>query len=669
MIEFRPPTSHPRDTAVKAAVDVFTQPMANTDPGQQVSTVVDDIQAWMDAERGSGGRTVEAGHVRYSVLAVLVAFYLLVSAKRPVSQAEAMRVLLYEMSSAQRAMVGMTADLAGCRIQAVIDSFTAATDEDALARIAHDPAVRRVHTMEYARFAKYFTAMSTAFDPSPFSKTDTLTRTEKVAAREHIRDHRKKKGTTTSATAAGEQALGRRRHRAKMTNALRNAVLADPSHPDRRIDDATVERNTTRLHEVMNKIVAASGLEAPIDGYGGDIAVDETIWITLRARAGHGTAADKLISADPDAFYWPGKNLDDSDEERGFGYGITPAIRQPRPYARTIPPIAVGIHIGRPTGGRTEPVRTAITHADRHGLTGTTRSRTVVADMGFTMKDEWLAMLHDLGYRTCADMPTNWNTDLSIDDVDAHGQPAIGPRIISGAIRCPGAHGLPKSAAPTPHNEQQGPETAEQVLDRHRKTAVLDALAMPVKEGLRPVKTGTRGRPREGSGCTDWAITVQCPAALGLVNCPLVLRADGLRDPDKPDVPTPPTASSPELLPRACRQDHVTYRLDNTTAKKLQPYTYGSFQWADMYRSLRSANERFHSQWKARSSGGVSHQWVQMRGIAKIGLLVAISTAVTNRNLIEDHRTKQIGPDGKAKFGPREEMRRQRQRIIKGYTH
>ena len=103
-----------------------------------------------------------------------------------------------------------------------------------------------------------------------------------------------------------------------------------------------------------------------------------------------------------------------------------------------------------------------------------------------------------------------------------------------------------------PHNEASGPESDDDIIERHRRVTLLDALAMPVKDGPRPDKSASKGRPRAAESPTTWPVTVQCPAALGIVNCPLVKRADGLRDPNIPDVPDPPEVRDPSLLPRSC---------------------------------------------------------------------------------------------------------------------
>ncbi len=644
------------DEAVNTAVSLFLTPMATADPDVPATHMVADIERWMAEDRGSGGRGEDPTTIRYSVLALLVAFYLLIRQAQKVSLAGALQVLLFELTPDQRQRLGMTADLAGTRAETIL----LADDPDA--STADQLAGRQARSREYARLAKFSSAVFAAIDPSVFYKADTLTQSERkeVHADARVARQRGEKRPTTN-----------RRSRTKMTNKMRKAILADPQHPDRRIDEATSQRNHQRLLDTMNKVVAAAAKEAPMGDWAGDLATDETIVITLPRRYGHGTREDLLISSDPDAYYWRGKASDDDatqaeGDDIGFGYGITFLVRVGRPYERRIPEVALGIHIGRPTGGRTEPVRAAHVRAERHGLMRDKRQRRLIADRGYTKLDDWLPFLHEHRYQPVQDYPKSWSNDIDIADIDEKGDPALaGPHLIAGQIRCPGATGLTEEQLITPHNETTGPETPEAILDRHRRVTFLDALAMPVKDGLRPLKT-SRGRPKRTPDAEEsWAVSVQCPAALGLVNCRLVERQDGLRNPEVPDVPNPPRASHPSLLPRACRQNHVTYQLPVSHAKRLQPFTWGSHQWADAYSPIRSANERYHSQFKHRNSGGVTEAWIEMRGIAKAGLLFAIATAVTTEHLIGDFRTKHVQPDGTATFGPREELRRRRQQLLR----
>jgi len=653
------------DSAVDKAIAVFTTPLANADPQDDKTSVVDDIQKWMEDERGKGGRKPAPGNIDYSVLAVLVAFYLLIQSSKKVSLAGVLQVLLFETTPEQRQRLGMTSDLAGTRA----DLIATANDEDA--PIVDQLAGRKARDREYARLAKFTAAMFAGFDPSVFHKADTLTRPEKAQSKAE-KAQAKASNTTTDASA-----VTLRRSRAKMTNEQRHAILANAQHPDRRIDDATSERNYERLLDVMNKVVAYAAKRAKDTPWHGDIATDETVLITLPARYRHGTRPELLTSSDPDAYYWPGKrngsskNDDDDDADSGFGYGVTFIVRMGRPYDRRVPEVALGIHIGRPTGGRTEPVRAALERAERHGLLLPSRQRRLIADRGYTGHDDWMPFLLEKDSVPVLDYPATWDQDIPIKDYtaekDAKGKPKVassGPRLIGGRIRCPGAQGLSEKQMVKPHDEKKGEETDEEIIERDKRTRLLDALAMPVKRGLLPLVDRKKDDASQPEVAQTWSITVQCPAALGMVNCPLVEPSEG-RDPTLQDVPNPPSVGHQDLLPRACRQDHVTYHLPLTHAKRLQPFTWGSHAWADAYRPIRSANEQYHSQFKHSNSGGVRESWLEMRGIAKHGLLASISSAVTVANILSNFRTAHVLPDGQTAFHPREAQRRKRHYLLK----
>ena len=444
----------------------------------------------------------------------------------------------------------------------------------------------------------------------------------------------------------------------KLTNKQRDQIRDNPKHAKRRISSETEAIHHQRLLDVTNKIVASSAIAAPTDGYSGDLATDETILLTLTARPGHGTRDELKHSIDPDTNYWRGK--DEKDTEKGFGYGITYIVRVPRPYAKKIPNVVVGMHIGNITGGAVAPVREALTRADRHQLTLNKSDRYFVADRGYTVKNDWAPMCIEEKYKMSCDYSKNFLKDVEIPDTNQSGAPAPGPRIISGKIRCPGATGLHESQMPNTKIPVMGMSVKE-IIKHDRKIRYIDSLAMPIRNGLKKVKSGTSGRPSKTVAPEKWSITVQCPAVLGMVNCINAPQVNGLRTRGIPDVPNPPHPNNPELRPRACMQNSVTYQLDITDIKRLQAETYGSFIQQDIYQTVRSANERNHSQAKDANSGGIiQREWVEVRGIAKVGLLVSLGTAVTTQNLIQSEKTK----DGNTLYGKRETARRKRERIF-----
>jgi hypothetical protein len=601
--------NHVQDAMVDRGITLFTTPLANQDPARTPSTVIEDLLDYQAQTRGVGGRPVAAGSITYSLLAVLVGFYLAMRTNREVSEATAWTIVVHELTGDQRGRLGMTAELTGTRFDVI-----AAGLAPGATRSAKSAGVTATQ-QEYARFAKVFTAAIAPIDPSPFPRDRRLTSIE------------------------------------------RTAIANNTSHPQRRIPLGEVERNRDRMDAIFNKIIAAEARNAPDDGFIGDLATDETIVISHKTRKGIGSRPGKNYSRDPDTKFWSGKH--DGDPERGFAYGITYAIRMGRPYGRPALNIPIGIHVGEATGGRPEAFASAHQYADLHGLTAPNRDRYAIADMGYTIKDSWVPTLLELGYKVNTGYPSNWSTDIEIPDVNAAGNPAPGPHIIGGALLCPGCAGVHASALTVPARGP-APESAKTIIKRQRTIDFLDALRMPIRNGLKRVKSPGGGRPKNGQAVLElWSITNQCPAALGLVNCANAPRADGLITLGVPDVPNPPFPGQPELWPRACTQESVTYRLETKTLKFLQAETHGSYYQEDMYQTMRAANERFHSQLKHPKSGGIADRnWVEIRGIAKRGLLFSIATAVTTGHMIDAFNPDEIPTN------EREIERRRRSKIL-----
>jgi hypothetical protein len=617
-ISHRHPTSMVLQRVINDGIALFTQPFPNLE-GEETS-VIQDIERWQKEARGVGGKNNKKNSIHYTFLGVLVAFYVLMRGTRDVSEAGAWKVLVHELTDVQREQLGMT----GCLAHTRYPLIERALDDDAT-KIERE--LGRIESEKgYARFNKFISDATRGFDPSPYPRIS------------------------------------------KLRNDLREQIKKDPEHPFRRITPETETLHRERLMDVINKIVAGSvPKDMPVE-YSGDIATDETIVITTGKRWGHGSAPEKKHAIDPDTSYWPGKDKKNkNDPEQGFGYGITCVIRMSRPYEKRIPNVVIGLHIGDITGGRTGPFAVALEHAERNCLTKKNRDRYAIGDKAYTKLDDWYPYLIDMEYKINVDYYASWKKDVEIRDATLTGKPAPGPHIISGRIRCPGAAGLHSSAFT--NGDQVTPKMSTGEIIKHaRRVAILDSYAMPVRNGLKRVKSTTSGRPSKKvnqnakTGKPDkWSITVHCPAVLGMVNCMNAPRVDGLRHQGVPDIPNPPHPNNVELRPRACMQNTVTYQLDLVDMKRIQAETWGSFHQMDLYETMRSANERVHSQLKDRGGGGITKRdWVEVRGIAKFGLLASIAIAVTNFNLIQSTRTE----DGETLYSPREMERRRRARIF-----
>ena len=603
-------TSLVDDEAIEWAAGLMETPMPNLDPNLPATSLLEDLQRWKAEEAaGPGGRPPGADSIGYSVLAVVVGLTLLMITNREVSESGAWNLLVHELTPDQRRRLSMTADLTGTRHDVIAAGLApGATGEQKAAASA-------ATQQEYARFAKAFTTAATLFDPSPFPR-------------------------------------GRR-----LGSDERKAIADNPAHPDRSIDNETEQRNHERMMTVTNKISAIAALAAPTDGWLGDVACDETIALSHKKRPGVGTRPGRRWSADSDAGWWNGKSK--HDPYTGFGYGITYVIRMGRPYGGPVIPVPIGIHVGPPTGGRAAAFVDAHRHAEANGLTRQARDRYAVADNGYTQKDEWVGALVDLGYNAVMDYGRGWPNDIVLPDVDAHKRATSGARILNGCIVCPGAAGVHARGTRIPQRVP-APEPAEAIRKRQRTIDLLQAMVMPVRNTLARAKSPKSGRPRaDQQPLQEFTITVQCPATAGLVNCPTLPTASGIPIGGVPTIPFPPFPDQPDLRPRPCRQTFTTYRLDAKQAKHLQSHMHGTWIQEDLYETMRSANERFHSQLKHSKSGGVEdYNWTEVRGIAKRSLLYALATAVTTRNLI---RSSIIDAQVAS---PREIERRRRSKVL-----
>ena len=541
-------------------------------------------------------------------------------------------------------------------------------EADLLGRTSKDPQIQgaglAAHRAESDRVAKFGREIMDAIDPSPFFKRETLTKKERARAKRAQADAAKKGRPSSRERADGTSVNGQhRRVGTKMNNRLRDAILHDENHRERRIDDATVERNTTRLLDVMNKIVAAAAPEDFPDYYMHDLAVDETIAITMEPRFGHGRDETYLISSDPDAQYWKGKN--DDDEERGFGYGFEVLWRAGRPYDREIPRIPLGISIGRVTGGSVSLVSEIHERAVRFGLitADTSQRGYLVADMGYTIKDGYVPFLVREGYASVHDIPSKWLMDVTLADTNARGDTVDGVHLHSGAICCPGISGIEPL---TPGARDKSTETPDEIRDRAHHEQLIQLHVMPIQNGLKPYGRENHELLRKKGHPDAYRITVQCPAAAGKAECAAWrLQHGGRRDPRKPEITYSGVMKEVGDLPSVCRQRFSTITIDASAAKKLQPLLHRSYLWEDYFRTIRSANERGNNLLTNPYITGASGEWTQQRGVAKQGLFWAMALAQTSHRIQRNFSLHYIGPNGTPRFSPREALRRARQAILK----
>jgi len=631
------------DVAVKRAVHMFTRPIELFDSSgtrERSTTVVDEIDSWRNSDAAhGGGPTSQPGAFRANTLAVLVSLYLRVVSERRMSIAGALRTLVSEMSDKQRLMVGIAEIASDSRAMDLIAGQTEhASDQER--RQAREACSRL-----YMTYHREFAAMCESFDPSPHRPG---------GARRTVQD-------------------------------LREEARTNP-----RIDTQTQQRNRARLDLIMNMIVAASVQGTNDYGHKGDITFDETVVRISNLKPGTGTKEQMLHVGDPDARYWNGKDKSPKEkaalaakgrpgafeahsDRKGFGYGILLMQRASRPYGRRTPDPIVGIHIGPPTGGSEGSVLTALDNAQGFGLLTRSKSRYAVADDGYH-RGNLATELRARGFRRIMKMPKRWlvSEQLVTQTVPHPGkepETVGGAYLALGTILCPGAGHIGATLGTPPREEldEAGNITAKseaEIVAHQGQVDLIEALTMSVTEQLRPVKSETGGRPGKADPKEQvFAISVRCPAADGKVNCVNAPFADGDR-PWLPEVPEPPQPGNPSAQPCHCRSANSTVRLSERQSHKHFAKTIRTFEHADYYQVMRSANERTNNLFKSQESGGADDHFVTVRGVARVGLAAALAAAATNESYLSNIAIAWAG-DEDAPFSPREHEYRRRHQVIR----
>lgn len=140
---------------------------------------------------------------------------------------------------------------------------------------------------------------------------------------------------------------------------------------------------------------------------------------------------------------------------------------------------------------------------------------------------------------------------------------------------------------------------------------------------------------------------LRCPAAAGLVRCPLK-PASMNASLEKPTLyPEPGLQASP---PPCCSQQTVSVPVEIQSATR-QSRTWGTREWFDAYARLRPAVESFFGLLKDPGKEHMSRGRVKMMGIAKTSVMVAFWAAAANLRLLaafnrDEKRRAEAAEDG-----------------------
>lgn len=627
------------DRALDEAIGLFTRPLPNEgDRGS--SSVVEDLDLWVAEERGIGGAQRRPYTVTYTTLAVLVAMWLVLKSSRPITEANMHMVLHHELTAEQRARLGMTGELP--HRDHVAAQYP--HGDETLPELAWR---RETWTASYDRFVKHVNHLTAPVDPSPYPKGVRL------------RAHQRK-------TIAANDLTPRREQERRRRPSSGRAKKGEPGDLYPRISKAEQAVRRRRLDTTLNKIVAASVAPGFSSEDKGHLTTDETVIPVAKGRPGLGTRGNKWHCGDSDAKFWIGSK---AKPVMAFSYGVALLSRMSSPYKRQIPEVVVGIHVGEPTGGATAPTQIAYEHAARHGLVLRKRSRKLVVDRGYNKYDNFMRWAWGEGFDVVHSYPSNWAVADRLPDEavidDQAPLPAPGPVVHSGQVLCPGFKIDDKYLMTSYKGSEDIQEDLALAQEHDARIRLLTAHSMSITEGPRPYKSGGRGRPRRDETTTDMSVTVICPALEGKINCVNLPTEEG-PDPTLPDTIDPPFPDHPHLRPRACRQVSTTYRVPMTLAKRLQRLLWSGWEHMHYFGTGRNTIEAINSLLKNPSAGTVTDSnWIQMRGVARFGLSVAIGVALVNRTIQNDFRSKGVDPaTGKAHFGPAEARRRTLRSIL-----
>jgi len=360
-----------------------------------------------------------------------------------------------------------------------------------------------------------------------------------------------------------------------------------------------LEQRAASLQEVLDLMLAAT---MPTTGdHTGGYAVDGTgTWSWAKGRK------RKDRSPDPDAA-WGVKTHKSGRTEAYFGYELHAVVRIGPTGAdgSDTPCLAERISVVPASTSPTRPVLDSLARmtADGH------RIRDVVADRGYTYKNDWAPGLHALGIDPVADLHAN--------QYGPRGTHA-GARIVAGTPHCP--------AMPAAFDTIHRP-------DRLVPTPALDTFTADIERREQWALRRVAGPDRDGKE------RYECPARAGKLRCPL--QPGSLALPlATPTVLTPP---DPDTAPTCCTQRTITVPGD-VDAKARQRHYWGSPNWIKAF-NRRSRVEGWFGNLKNDNTESLGRGAFRVMGICKTSIMVAVFAAATNLRLLRAWARRTLGND------------------------
>lgn len=359
------------------------------------------------------------------------------------------------------------------------------------------------------------------------------------------------------------------------------------------------EQRAASLQEVLDLMLAAT-MPATTDHTGG-YAVDGTgTWSWAKGRK----REDR--SPDPDAA-WGVKTHKSGRTETYFGYELHAVVRIGPTGAdgADTPCLAERISVVPASTSPTRPVLDTLARMIASGY----QIRDVVADRGYTYKNDWAPGLHALGIDPVADLHAN--------QYGPRGTHA-GARIVAGTPHCP--------AMPAAFDTIHRP-------DRLVPTPALDTFTADIERREQWALRRVAGPDRDGKE------RYECPARAGKLRCPLQPGSIALPL-ATPTVLTPPEA---DTAPTCCTQRTITVPGD-VDAKARQRHYWGSPTWIKAF-NRRSRVEGWFGNLKNDNTEALGRGAFRVMGICKTSIMVAVFAAATNLRLLRAWARRTLGND------------------------
>lgn len=429
----------------------------------------------------------------------------------------------------------------------------------------------------------------------------------------------------------------------RMTNAEFDAIIAARTEDDRqrsRLADA-------RLNTIINDLLAGSIDDPRPANCDGDVVVDETTINTVGFDTTLGTRSDRYRAASSCGRSWKRgydyamkdadateNNKPASGEQRlksaGFGVGATFVTRVgPRDALHTQPPLFIGMAVHYPTSASVEGLATALDHAHRTGVDARPENNRcrwplLTADMGYNDKKGFPELMIATGYSPVVRYPQKWNlTFVSANPPGTPDKTAPGPVQHAGAFYCPAAgqrlvdHDTPKTEELLKHG---GFRKHDQRL-RMIYPFLMGHHSRPTLAEIRHGRPAIGQQPDKGV-----KIRLVCPAALGLLKCPL--KPDSLDLPDQ--IPQAEPTWSAETF-ACCANSSVTITL---TADQLRLAQWelipGSWEHTLYFEAARALTEQRFSQLKSPFVAGLADLITGPRRTPMIKIAIALAAATVN---------------------------------------